>query len=126
MGKASRDKGARGEREAAAYLSQFFPGAARGVNQARGGIDGPDVEGVYGLWVEVKRLAAPQCEKWMTQAQMDLAISATKFPRSNVYPIVLTRGDKGRWRVVCDADDFFKEFLGNRPWLNGGQDVQGG
>ena len=121
-GRRSRDKGARGEREAAAFLSAWFPGAERGVSQTRGGIDGPDVEGVYGLWVEVKRLAAPQAEKWMAQAENDLAEAATKFPRLNTVPIVVFRGDRGRYRVVIDAEWFFNEYVAARPWLKNGEE----
>lgn len=119
-GKRSRDKGARGEREAAAFLSQWFPKAARGVSQTRGGIDGPDVEGIYGLWVEVKRLAAPQSSAWLLKAHSDLAISASKFPRPNTVPIVLQRGDRGAFSVVCDAEWFFNEYVAARPWLKNG------
>jgi hypothetical protein len=129
VGKASRDKGASGEREAAAFLSQWFPKAARGVSQSRGGIDGPDVEGCYGLWPEVKRVKAAVAEGWISQAEADLIISATKFPRPNVQPIALFRVDskpfqaKTRWRVVCDAEWFFNEYVAARPWLNGSKDV---
>ncbi len=128
MGKASRDKGARGEREAAVFLQQWFPKAERGVNQARGGIDGPDVEGVYGLWTEVKRIGSALPEKWISQAEADLIVSATKFPRPGVQPIVLFRVDsqpfqaKTRFRVVVDAEWFFNEYATAWPWLkNGGQ-----
>ena len=129
MGKASRDKGARGERELAVYLQQWFPGAERGVQQARGGIDGPDVEGVYGLWVESKRVKAASAEGWICQAEADLIVSATKFPRPGTQPIVVFRVDskpfqaKTRFRVVCDADWFFNEYVAARPWLKGGQGV---
>jgi len=123
MGKASRDKGARGERELAAYLQQWFPKAERGVQQARGGIDGPDVEGCYGLWVESKRLKNPQCCVWMRTAAHDLATSAAKFPRPNVIPIVVVRGDRDKFNVVVDADWFFNEYVAARPWLKGGGSV---
>lgn len=123
MGKASRDKGARGEREAAVFLQQWFPQAERGVQQARGGIDGPDVEGCYGLWVESKRLANPQCAVWMRLAAHDLATSAAKFPRPNVIPIILVRGDRDKFNVVVDAEWFFNEYVAARPWLkNGGRE----
>lgn len=120
MGKPSRDKGARGERELAAFLSQWFPGARRGVSQTRSGQDGADIEGCYGLWVESKRLKAPQACGWLLKAGLDLE-AATQFPRPNVIPIVVMRGDRDRYVVAIDAEFFFNEYVAARPWLKNGE-----
>lgn len=132
-GKRSRDKGARGEREAAAFLSRWFANAKRGVSQTRGGAEAPDVDGVPGLWVEVKRLRAPQACTWVDKAESDLTkarnapltpalILAGYQPRRGDAAIVLMRGDRGRFVVAVDAELFFNEYVAARPWLKNGEE----
>ena len=107
-GKASRDKGKRGEREAAAFLRTWFPNAARGESQCKGGHNVADVVGVDGHWVEVKRHASPACAGWFSMTQLNSA---------GQRPIVLVRGDGGPWMALLLAKDYF-ETLKN----NGGKD----
>ena len=58
MGKMSRDKGKRYEREVAeAFRQMGFPDARRGV-QFQGGPDSPDVAGVPGVHIEAKHVEA--------------------------------------------------------------------
>lgn len=132
-GRRSREKGARGEREAAGFLSQWFSTARRGFSQTRGGAEAPDVDGVPGLFVEVKRLKAPQACGWLNHAQHDLdtlrsqpltpeLIIAGYQPRRGDVPIVLMRGDKDRFVVAIDAEWFFNEFVAARPWLKNGEE----
>lgn len=69
MGKSSRDKGSRGEREAVKYLSQVWPEARRGL-QPQGGEVAPDVEGTP-LWVEVKTRRTVSPAAALQQAERD-------------------------------------------------------
>lgn len=53
MGKRSRDKGANWERELSGVLRRVWPGARRGIGQARSAKEVADVEGTP-FWVEAK------------------------------------------------------------------------
>ena len=57
MGKTSRDKGKRGEREVASLLRSYGYDTHRG-QQYHGGKDSPDVVGLPGIHIEVKRTEA--------------------------------------------------------------------
>ena len=72
MGRMSRQKGKRGEREAAAELAVVFACEARRGVQFQGGPDSPDVvlEGVN-VHVEAKRVEAINIYKAMQQAVQD-------------------------------------------------------
>ena len=67
MGKASRDKGKRGEREVAEFLRDHGIPARRGVQYA-GGADSPDVIGFEGVHIEVKRTEALRLYPALEQA----------------------------------------------------------
>ena len=72
MGRASRDKGKRGEREAAAELGALLGVDARRGAQHKGGPDSPDVvlDGVR-LHVEAKRSERLSLYAAMSQADVD-------------------------------------------------------
>jgi hypothetical protein len=56
-GKASRNKGARGERKTANELNETSPDhiqVKRGIGQVRAGDEVPDVDGIDCMWIEVK------------------------------------------------------------------------
>jgi hypothetical protein len=99
LGKLSKQKGKRGEREVAALFREqgFF--ARRGV-QFQGGINSPDVvTNIPGLHVEVKRSETFQLYKSLEQAKADGgARAATVFHRSSNRP----------WVVCMTAVDFFE------------------
>lgn len=92
MGRASRDKGKRGEREAAAELGQLLGVSGRRGVQYHGGPDSPDVvlEGVA-IHVEAKRT-----ERLALYAAVEQA--ASDAPEGSV-PIVWHRAN-GRDSVV--------------------------
>ena len=95
VGKASRDKGARGEREVVALL----PGATR---IARTGYDGPDVEWL-GYLCEVKR----RREAWLFDYQ-----------QLRDAPILFKRADRQPWLVTMELDtllDILEEHGGTLP-----------
>jgi hypothetical protein len=96
----SRQKGARGEREAAAFLTnEGFP--ARRGQQFAGGTDSPDVvcESLPALHFEVKRVQAGNPYNWIQQAQRDCGYK---------LPVVLHRRNDHEWLVVMPAKDFFR------------------
>ena len=93
MGKASRDKGARGEREAAKALSSVTGRPwRRTVGQCRSGSDVADVEredGATEAWCEVKRGKRTSWRAAMEQAR--------KAAPDGTPCWVLTRDDHGAW-----------------------------
>lgn len=97
MGKHSRDKGARGEREFAELLRGHGIEAERG-RQHSGGSDSPDVRhALNGLHFEVKRCERLQLWQALEQAQADAG---------ERVPVVAHRSNRRSWVVVLSADDF--------------------
>lgn len=103
----SRAKGARGEREAAAKLTEWtgFPWR-RGISQSRfGGSEGADVEPSEPdeLWsrfhVEVKRGKRIALAKAWEQATRDAESRA-------LLPLVLYRADRQPWEVATSVNVF--------------------
>lgn len=86
-GKASQRKGARGEREAASLLRQFYPDAKRGLQQRRDANEAPDVTGTP-FWVEVKWQKRPSIHAAYEQAKAATdgrpVLIMTKRPRESV------------------------------------------
>jgi Holliday junction resolvase len=97
VGKRSRDKGARGEREAAAELRRLFGVEACRGAQHRGGPDAPDVcAAIDGVHFEVKRRESFRLWEAVTQAVADAG--------ENV-PVVLHRSNGKPWIVVVLLED---------------------
>jgi Holliday junction resolvase len=97
----SRDKGKRGEREWAEYLTQMgFP--ARRGQQFKGGPDSPDVicDSLPRWHWEVKRTERLQIYKAMAQAEEERPKDATSA--------VAHRNNRGEWLVVLRAADFLR------------------
>lgn len=105
MGKASREKGKRGEREVVALLESVGYSARRG-QQYRGGADSPDVVCPdLPFVVEVKLRASVSdldLATWIAEAEADAA--------GAVPPLVLFRTPRQPWRaafrcgpLVCTA-----------------------
>jgi hypothetical protein len=96
----SKQKGKRGEREAAAFLTdEGFP--ARRGQQFAGGADSPDVvcESLSGLHFEVKRCERGNPYDWISQAQRDAGYK---------LPVVLHRRNDHEWLAIMPAKDFFR------------------
>lgn len=106
----SRDKGKRGEREAAAKLREHGWDARRGV-QYKGTPDSPDVKaeefGDY-FHTEVKRT-----ERFRLYPSLE---QATDEAPEGVIPIVMHRRNYHDWVVVIRADDFLGEVA--REYIN--------
>lgn len=93
----SRDKGKRGEREAAKALADTFGCEAKRGVQFQGGKESPDVQhSIDGLHFEVKRCQRMQMEDWMAQAVGDAG--------DNV-PLVLHRKNNKEWMLTVRLED---------------------
>jgi hypothetical protein len=93
-----REKGARGEREAAAKLASLFSGAsAHRGRQYHGGPESPDVWSNLPLHCEVKRTESISVYKAMTQAVADCA--------ADKIPVVLHRRNNHAWLAILRLDD---------------------
>lgn len=93
----SRDKGARGEREWAAYLQELTGKPTRRGCQFAGGQDSPDVVGgIEGTHCEVKRVERLNIYDAMAQALRDAGVNT---------PYVAHRRDKRGWLITIRADD---------------------
>lgn len=90
----SRQKGAAGEREIAKILREQYgyTDAKRGC-QFKGGPDSPDVNGVDGLHIEVKRVEKLNIEDAMQQSIRDAG--------ENEVPVSFTERIKRNGRQLC-------------------------
>lgn len=103
MGKASREKGKRGEREVANIFKSYGYDAARGV-QYHGGPDSPDVTGLPDIHVEVKRVEALNLYDALKQSKDDSDIFE--------YPVVIHRRSRKEWVVIQPLKDWMELYEG--------------
>lgn len=97
MGRAQRDKGKRGEREAAALLHNLFGIDARRSSQVVGTKDSPDLlHSVKGLHIEVK---------FREKLSVYAAIEQAEADADDNIPILLFRSSRKRWLAICYLDD---------------------
>lgn len=97
MGSKSRNKGKRGEREAAAAISRHLGVPARRGVQYHGGEDSPDlVTGLAGVHFEVKRTETLSLYDAMGQAIDDAG---------DKVPVVLHRRNNRVWLAACRLED---------------------
>jgi hypothetical protein len=97
MGRMSREKGKRGEREACKALSDALGGLYRRSVQYCGRGGDADIEGLSGLSIEVKRAERFNLYSALEQALQD------KLPGES--PIVLHRRNGKPWVMVCYVQD---------------------
>lgn len=100
----SRRKGAVGEREIAKYLRDHGFTEARRGQQFKGGADSPDVVGLTGFHIEVKRVERLDLNAAMEQSIRDSAPDET--------PIVVHRRNNDYWKVTMRLDDFMEVIHG--------------
>ena len=93
----SREKGKRGEREAAAVLREMgFLNARRGL-QYQGGPDSPDVaDAIPGVHIEVKRTERIQLYKALEQSKAE--------SDEGEVPIVLAKQNRRPWVIALELD----------------------
>lgn len=96
----SRQKGARGEREAAKVLAETFGCDARRGCQFSGGKDSPDVQTtIGGVHFEVKRVQRLNIHDAVDQAVRD---------SGDKVPCVLHRRDRTEWLLTVRLSDVTK------------------
>lgn len=105
MGKSQRNKGKVGEREVANILKERGYDAHRGV-QYQGGSDSPDVIGLPGVHIEVKRVNSLRLYPSLEQSRNDADDSE--------IPIVVHRPDHKQWVAIMDLNDFLWLYEGAR------------
>lgn len=104
MGKTSREKGKRGEREVAEILrSHGFPG--RRTAQYCGKEGTSDVVGIDGYHIEVKRCEKVRIMDWLEQAEGDA--------QNGDVPVVMFRRNRGKWYAVLALEHFLNVVKGN-------------
>lgn len=108
MGKMSREKGKRGEREFAKLCRDMGYDTHR-TAQFRGNTGAAgDVEGLPGIHVEVKRTEALKVWDYMAQSIHDAAESG-----KGKIPVVAWRRNDHAWLMILRAEDFFTIY---RAW----------
>lgn len=109
MARKSREKGKRGENEAAQFLREHgFTDSRRG-QQYRGGPDSPDVFGVPGLHIEVKRTETLRLYDALEQSERDAS--------GIEYPVVMHRRNRCKWVFILDAEDFAEIYQNHLRYL---------
>lgn len=100
MGSRSRQKGCRGEREAAAEVSRLFGVEAHRGCQYHGAPFAPDIRtAIAGVHFEVKRCEALRLYPALEQAARDAG---------DKLPVVLHRSNRRRWVAIVALDDLPK------------------
>ena len=105
MGKSSRDKGKRGEREWALVCREHGYQARRTAQNCGSSGDAADVTGLPGIHIEVKRVERLNLEDAMAQAVRDSAGTGR-------LPIVAHRRSHCGWLVTMRAEDWFELYGG--------------
>ncbi|MGM9600014.1 MAG: hypothetical protein ACI3W5_00335 [Faecousia sp.] len=97
-GKTSQRKGADGERELSAIFREHGYDCSRGGSLSFGEV--PDLTGLPGIHVEVKRQEKQSVYEWINQARRD----SEKF--HDGLPAVFWRKNRCPWLVVMDLRDW--------------------
>ena len=94
MSAKSRNKGARGERELLALLSERFPDLLLQRNYDQAAFGGSDLLGLPGISLEVKRYQRENVhrQEWWTQA--------CQVATQNRIPVLAYRFDRSEWQSV--------------------------
>lgn len=101
-GKASQRKGADGERELAAVLREYGYEIKRVGSMSFGEV--PDLVGLPGVHIEVKRCEQVRLSEWMQQAERD----SQHF--KDGLPAVFHRRSREGWRVTMNLADFMRLY----------------
>ncbi len=102
MGKASQRKGADGERELITTLVRYGYQTERGGSLSFGEV--PDVVGLPGIHIEVKRV-----ERLNVQTAMEQAINDSKRFKDGA-PTLFHRRNRKPWLVTMRLDDWMKLY----------------
>lgn len=104
MGRSSQQKGKRGEEELVEQLRQYEYQAERSPSQNYG--TAPDVVGLPGVHIEVKRTERLNLDQAMEQSIRD----AERF--HDGAPAVFHRKNRRPWLVTMRLEDFMKLYKG--------------
>ena len=103
-GRASREKGKRGEREVAkAFRDAGYENARRTSQYCGMTGDASDVTGIPGLHPEVKYVEKEAVRTWYGQAVRDAAAAG----RGDI-PVVIHRKTHSEWLVTLSLDNFIR------------------
>ena len=106
MSKYSQRKGRSAELELAKLLSSYGYDVHPGEVQSYG--KEPDLSGLPGIHIEVKRCEQLRLAEWAAQAERD----AERF--RDGLPAVFHRKSREPWRVTMRLDDFIKIYRGDK------------
>ena len=101
-GKASQRKGTDGERELAAVLREYGYEIKRGGSMSFGEV--PDLVGLPGVHIEVKRCEQVRLSEWMQQAERD-----SQHFKDGLPAVFHCRSREG-WRVTMNLADFMRLY----------------
>ncbi len=104
MGRSSQRKGADGERELAEILKEYGHDIQRGGSLSYGEV--PDLTGLPGIHIEVKRVERLNIQEAMNQSIRD----AERF--KDGMPAVFHRRNRQPWLVTVRLTDFMKLYQG--------------
>lgn len=96
MGKHQREKGKRGEREAAIELTFLLGTLVERTQQFKGSPQSADLEGIPGLHLEVKRVE---------RLSLYPALEKAESESGNDCPVLLHRRNGKRWVFIGYLDD---------------------
>lgn len=103
MGKRERERGKRGELEVARITNEELDiEDARRGQQYAGGPDSPDVIGLPGFHLEVKRVETLRLNDSIEQSENDAA--------DDEVPCVVFRKNGQPWRIILPYRDFLKLY----------------
>lgn len=102
----SRDKGKRGELEAAHLLQEYGYDARRGQQYAGSNGD-PDVVGLPDIHLEIKRVEKLNIDDALQQSIRDA--------RENEVPVVMHRKNRTEWKVTMQFVDWIEMY---KAWEN--------
>lgn len=102
MGKASQRKGADGERELVSVLNGYGYRVERGGSETFGTV--PDITGLPGVHVEVKRTEKLNIQEAMEQAVRD----SERF--DDGVPTVFHRKNRRGWLVTMQLDNWIRLY----------------
>ena len=106
MSRSQQRKGAEGERELVSVLKEYGYETKRGGSETYGTI--PDVTGLPGIHIEVKRVERLNITEALAQAARD----ADRF--RDGMPTVFHRRNRQPWLVTMRLDDWMKLYKGKK------------
>ena len=106
MGAKSTRKGANGEREVMAILREHGYPVERGGTQSYGKL--PDIFGLNGVHLEIKRAESARIWDWMKQSEED----AKRF--RDGWPVVIFRRSRSKWLICMEFTDWLQIYRGYR------------